>query len=154
MSDEALASHMEFLVAVDGSEQSKRALRYACEMARAAGASVVLAHAVDPSVFRAEGVDQTDRKSALVMEGPDEAEARGRDVLEDAVELARESGFDPEAELLHGDPAVVVAEHAEERDVTGVYVGHRGLSEEYEAMMGSVAKRLVERSAVPVTVVS
>lgn len=145
---------MEFLVAVDGSEQSKRAIRYACEMARAAGASVVLAHAVDPSVYQAEGADEADRDGALVMEGPNEAEERGQDVLDDAVELARESGFDPAAELLYGDPAVVVAEYAEERDVTGVYVGHRGLSEEYEAMMGSVAKRLVERSAVPVTVVS
>ena len=145
---------MEFLVAVDGSEQSQRALRYACEMARAAGASVVLAHAVDPSVFQTDGADETDRENALVMEGPDDAEERGQEVLDAAVELAREAGFDPDAELLHGDPAVVVAEYAEERDVTGVYVGHRGLSEEYEAMMGSVAKRLVERSAVPVTVVS
>ncbi|MEF8841416.1 MAG: universal stress protein [Haloarculaceae archaeon] len=145
---------MEFLVAVDGSEQSKRALRYACEMARAAGASVVLAHAVDPSVYQTEEVDETDRDGALVMEGPDEAEERGREVLEEALELARESGFDPETELLYGDPAVVVGDYAQERDVTGVYVGHRGLSEEYEAMMGSVAKRLVERSVVPVTVVS
>jgi nucleotide-binding universal stress UspA family protein len=145
---------MEFLVAVDGSEQSKRALRYACEMARAAGASVVLAHAVDPSVYQTEGVDETDRERALVMEGPDEAEERGQDVLDEAVELARESGFEPETAILHGDPAAVVGEYAEERDVTGVYVGHRGLSEEYEAVMGSVAKRLVERSSVPVTVVS
>lgn len=154
MSDEALLTRMEFLVAVDGSEQSKRALRYACEMARAAGASVVLAHAADPAVFQAEGVDETDRDDALVMEGPDDAEERGRAVLEEALELAREAGFDPETELLYGDPVVVISEYAEERDVTGVYVGHRGLSEEYEAVMGSVAKRLVERSAVPVTVVS
>jgi len=154
MSDRALPSGMEFLVAVDGSEQSQRALRYACEMARASGASVVLAHAVDPSVYQAEGVDEADRERALVMEGPDDAEERGREVLDDAVELARESGFDPETALLHGDPAVVVAEYAQERDVTGVYVGHRGLSEEYEALMGSVAKQLVERSVVPVTVVS
>lgn len=147
---------MEFLVAVDGSEQSKRALRYACEMARAAGASVVLAHAADPGVQRTEGFDEgaADRDDALVMEGTDAAEERGRTVLGEALDLAREAGFDPETELLHGDPAVVVAEYATERDVTGVYVGHRGLSEEYEAIMGSVAKRLIEHSAVPVTVVS
>jgi nucleotide-binding universal stress UspA family protein len=145
---------MEFLVAIDGSEQSQRALRYACELARAADASVVLVHAVDPAVYQAEGVDEADRDGALVMEGPDEAEERGREVLDEALDLARESGFDPETELLHGDPATVVGEYAEERDVTGVYVGHRGLSEEYEAMLGSVAKRLVERSSLPVTVVS
>lgn len=145
---------MEFLVAVDGSEQSGRALRYACEMARAAGADVVIVHAVDPAVYQTEGVDEADRDRALVMEGPEEAEDRGQDVLEEAFELARESGFDPEMELLYGDPAVVLADYARERDVTGVYVGHRGLSEEYEAMMGSVAKQLVERSVVPVTVVS
>ena len=145
---------MEFLIAVDGSEQSKRALRYACEMARAAGASVVLAHAVDPSVYQTEGADEADRDGALVMEGPDEAEERGQEVLDEALELARESGFDPETELLYGDAGVAIGEYAEERDVTGVYVGHRGLSEEYEAVMGSVAKRLVERSSVPVTVVS
>ena len=145
---------MEFLVAVDGSEQSKRALRYACEMARAADASVVLAHAVDPAVHQTDGATEADRDDALVMEGPDEAEERGQEVLDGALELAREAGFDPEAELLYGDPAVVLGEYAEGRDVTGVYVGHRGLSEEYEAMLGSVAKRLIERSSLPVTVVS
>jgi nucleotide-binding universal stress UspA family protein len=145
---------MEFLVAVDGSEQSKRALRYACEMARAAGASVVLAHAVDPAVHQTGGATEADRDDALVMEGPDEAEERGQEVLDGALELAREAGLDPAAELLYGDPAVVLGEYAEERGVTGVYVGHRGLSEEYEAMLGSVAKRLVERSSLPVTVVS
>lgn len=141
MPDEAPPPLMEFLVAVDGSERSKRALGYACEMARAAGAGVPLVHAVD-------------RDGALVMEGPDEAEARGQGVLDDALELARESGFDADSELLQGDPAVVVGKYAEERDATGIYVGHRGLSEKYEAMMGSVAKRLVERSSRPATVVS
>ena len=154
MSAGVLLTSMEFLVAVDGSEQSRRALRYACEMARAASASVVLVHAVDPAVYQTEGVEEAGRESALVMEGPDEAEKRGQEVIEEALELARESGFDPETELLHGDPATVVGEYAEERDVTGIYVGHRGLSEEYEAMLGSVAKRLIERSSLPVTVVS
>jgi nucleotide-binding universal stress UspA family protein len=148
------STSMEFLVAVDGSEQGARALRYACEMARAAGADVVVAHAVDPEVYQTEGVDEADREGALVVEGPDEAETRGQEVLDEALEHAHEAGFDPETELLHGDPATVVAEYARERDVTGVYVGHRGLSAEREAMMGSVAKRLVELSAVPVTVVS
>lgn len=144
---------MEFLVAVDGSEQSERALRHACEIARAAGADVVVAHAVDPRVYQTEGADETDRDGALVVEGPDEAEERGQEVLDEARSLAREFEFDPETELLYGDPAVVLADYARERDATGLYVGHRGLSAAHEAMMGSVAKRLLERSAVPVTVV-
>ena len=55
-----------------------------------AGAEVVLAHAVDPSVYQTEGADEADRDGALVMEGPDEAEARGREVLDEALNLARE----------------------------------------------------------------
>jgi nucleotide-binding universal stress UspA family protein len=37
--------------------------------------------------------------------------------------------------------------------VSGVYVGHRGLSEKHEQVVGSVAKSVVDKAGVPVTIV-
>ncbi len=38
-------------------------------------------------------------------------------------------------------------------DADAVFVGHRGLSEERERVVGSVAKAVVDKAAVPVAVI-
>jgi nucleotide-binding universal stress UspA family protein len=58
-----------------------------------------------------------------------------------------------ETELLAGRPARAIAQHASERGIDAIFVGHRGLSEERERVVGSVAKSVVDRADVPVTVV-
>jgi len=142
---------MRLLVAVDGSEQSTDALAHAERLAAAAGGSLTVVHAVDPGVHEVEDVDPT-AEDRFVIEDEGEAEDRARRILDEAA--AGVERVPVTTELLHGDPREAVPALAEAEGYDGIVVGHRGLSERRERVLGSVAKSLVERSRVPVTVVS
>jgi len=145
---------MRFVVAVDGTPGSERVLEHAASLAGAADADLVLVHAVNPSVYEVmDGPvrDGSNAEERLLLESTEDAEERGEQLLERAAE--RVEGVDAETELLYGSPASAIAEYAEEIGADGVFVGHRDLSEEQERVLGSVAKRLVDNSPAPVTVV-
>ncbi len=148
---------MRFLVAVDGSEESENALAYAADIADAMDSSITVVHAVDPTVHDEGGSEPTvslwDADQRLVLESIEDAEQRGLDLLEDVSAFADELGRDVEIELLYGDPVVEIADFAADEGFDTIYVGHRGRSERAGLMLGSVAKSLVERATVPVTVV-
>jgi nucleotide-binding universal stress UspA family protein len=136
---------MKFIVAVDGSEQSDEALRYAASLAEPVGAEVEVVHAITPEIYSEEG--------KVLIEDMSDAEARADSVLADAEKVADEEGFEVETESLYGDAAEEVVDYAEETDADGVFVGHRGVSAEYEDVVGSVAQELIRKASVPVTVV-
>jgi len=145
---------MRFVVAVDGTPGSERVLQHAASLAEAAAAELVLVHAVNPSVYEVmDGPvrDGSNAEERLLLESTEDAEERGEQLLERAAE--RVEGVHTETELLYGSPASAIAEYAEEVGADGVFVGHRDLSEEQERVLGSVAKRLVDNSPAPVTVV-
>ncbi|WP_123536932.1 universal stress protein [Halosimplex salinum] len=148
---------MRFVVAVDGSAESDRALDHAVEMATAAGSTLTAVHSVDPDVYDLGGseppANSSEFEERLVVESVSDAETRGERLLGDAVDRAAEAGLDADAELLYGDPVETIPDFATREGYDGVFVGHRGLSEEHERVLGSVAKGVVERSSVPVTVV-
>jgi nucleotide-binding universal stress UspA family protein len=147
---------MKFLVAVDGSDPGERALEHAIRLADAAGASLVVVHAVVPEVAVSGDDPMTSLSEAedrIVAENPERAEERGERLLEAAAERVREAGVETSTELLYGDPVEVIPDYAAEVDADGVFVGHRGLSDRTESLVGSVAKGIVEGSSVPVTVV-
>ncbi|MFB6256949.1 MAG: universal stress protein [Haloplanus sp.] len=151
---------MRLLVAVDGSDPSEAALKHALSLAEATGGSVTAVHAVDPSVYASAGGDPgggpDERADRFVVESEADAEERGRRVLEEALAVATDAEVDVpvETRLLHGDPREVVPDAAAADGFDGLVVGHRGLPEPKERVLGSVAKSFVERSSVPVTVVS
>ncbi|ESS07681.1 MAG: universal stress protein UspA related nucleotide-binding protein [uncultured archaeon A07HB70] len=142
---------MRLLVAVDGSEQSDNALAHAERLAEATDGSLTPVHAVDPGVHEVADVDPI-AGDRLVVEDEGEAEDRARRILEEAA--ASVESVPVTVELLHGDPREVVPDFAASEGYDGIVVGHRGLSERGERVLGSVAKSLVEHSPVPVTVVS
>ena len=115
------------------------------------------AHAVDPSVYATAGADPgggpVERADRFVVESVDYAEERGRRLLSAAAARAAGTGVPVETELLSGDPREVIPALAGREGFDGLVVGHRGLPERRERVLGSVAKSFVERSTVPVTVV-
>jgi len=145
---------MKFVVATDGSESSERAVEHAVEIADGVGASLTAVYAVEPDVYEAgQATGETSAEDRLVIEDIGDAEQRGQEALDEAEVFAREQGFDIDTQLVYGEPIEAIPGYAEEHDVDGIFVGHRGLSEEHEAVVGSVAKGLVDRASVPVTVV-
>lgn len=147
---------MELLVAVDGSEESNNAIAYATTIANATGGSVTLVHAVEPDVYDAGGgepISESDRRDRLIVDSLDDAEAHGRTVLEAAIEFAADRGQEASGELLYGQPSKVLPEYATAGEFDTLYVGHRGRSERTIEFLGSVARNVVERATVPVTVI-
>lgn len=148
---------MKFLVAVDGSEEADSAIAYATEFSGALGGSITLVHAVDPAVHELTESDPasglTDADSRFVIENVEDAEDRGLAILEEASDLARTLDHEVDTELLYGDPVAEITDYAEEKGFDAIVVGHRGRSEHTDLMLGSVAKKIVERATVPVTVV-
>lgn len=148
---------MDILVAVDGSPEAEDALARATDIADATDGTITAVHAVDPAVPAAGGSDPfgdtSDADRQLIVESVATAEERGLDFLENAAAIAAELGHDIDTELVYGAPVDALTDYAAEGDFDTIYVGHRGLSERRETMVGSVAKQLVERADRPVTVV-
>ncbi|SIR76107.1 universal stress protein [Natronorubrum thiooxidans] len=148
---------MKCLVAVDGSEASKNALAYAIDIADAMDGSITVVHSVDPTAHDEGGSEPTlslwDEDQRLILESIEDAEQRGLDLLDDASAFADDLSHDVAVELCYGNPVAEITDYAEDEGFDAIFVGHRGRSERAGLMLGSVAKSLVERATVPVTVV-
>ncbi|MEF8813069.1 MAG: universal stress protein [Halovenus sp.] len=141
---------MRYLVAADGSEESEKAVQYASKQALTFDATLEIAHVLEP---RAELMD-----GEIALPGGEKATEHGEEILERARQLAAEfaeehaDGLRVETQLLTGRPADAITERAEETGADAIYVGHRGLSERAEPVVGSVAKTVVDKATVPVVV--
>lgn len=142
---------MKFLVATDGSGISDTAVEYAASEATAWDAPLEVVHVLTPETELVDG--------NLVLPGEDEAMEYGEQTLRQAKDRAVETVMEDNAEieittkLLAGRPAEAIVERADETDSSGIYVGHRGLSDERERVVGSVAKTVVDKATVPVTII-
>ncbi|MFH5799130.1 universal stress protein [Haladaptatus sp. CMAA 1911] len=146
-----------YLVALDGSPSSTDALNYAIDLAEDTNAPITAIHVVVPTeVFAGNDVPPTSFAEAdreLLLTSVEDAETRGQDLLDDAAASAERRGTEIETGMLYGEPVERITEFAEENGFDAIFVGHRGASERYETLFGSVAKQVTGRATVPVTVV-
>ena len=133
------------LVAVDGSEPSKRAAARAAEMAPRLGLGVTLAHVMPDRSYFAEW-----------QIGGDENELhRLREQEAKALLQRMAAGLPVPAEqlALQGTPAEAIAAAAKADDVELVAVGSRGRTLIGGVLIGSVAHRLVHICGKPILIV-
>jgi nucleotide-binding universal stress UspA family protein len=136
------------LVGVDGSEESREAVRLAADLARATESLLLIVTSVPP-VIPVEGAPE------LVAQDQ-EWERKER---EQAKELVKEvaasigAGVKVETLVVFGAPAVMLADLARSGEVDLVVVGHRGRNAVARALLGSVADRLIQISPKSVLVV-
>ncbi len=147
---------LDLLAAYDGSDPAKRALTYACELSDLDGGSVTAAYVVQPDVYHAACDDGlanvSERYRRQVLDTIDEAEAAGQQTLDEAVTVAADQGHTIDTTLLYGDPVNEIINYAETNGFHTIVVGHRGAHERPNYPVGSVAKTIIERSNIPVTV--
>ncbi len=132
------------LVGCDFSSSSRSAVRWAGSWARATGGTVTLAHAVEPVVypeFYAVDIFPEDLMDRIAT--------RSREAME---ELAHEElrGVPYTVDVLHGSPVGALIDAARDGNHDLLIVGHRGLSQLEELLIGSVASGLVRKSPIPV----
>lgn len=136
--------------AVDGSETSMRAAEAAIALAAASRAELVFVHVLDDDLIR---------DFASVMEN-DGGEARQRlqrsadQMLGHVAELAAKADVSAQCRLEAGDPPHAIDAVAREIGADVIVmgkVGHRGVR---KWLVGSVTRRLIESTHVPVLVIA
>jgi nucleotide-binding universal stress UspA family protein len=134
-----------YLVGLDGSSSSRKALRHALDLYRSGDTLHLASVASGPDIEMAE----PDEREALV----ERARARCHTWIEEARAICQDRDCSPEAHVLKGQPAEELLGLAHRIQCTHIVLGHRrkGLFE--QLLMGSVAKRVVDFARCTVTVV-
>lgn len=134
------------LCAVDFSEPSDAAVRYAAELAQKTGARLHLLHAFQiPMLALPDGAvmpspEWTASASSRLQKGLDE--------IADGLE-----GLEAQTHLVEGLPHTEVERFATENGVDLVVLGTHGRTGLAHLLLGSVAERIVRLSSVPVITV-
>jgi nucleotide-binding universal stress UspA family protein len=135
----------------DGSDAAERAIRIAPILVGRGRAARVL-YAYKPTE-RSLGVAQGITGGRI--DAPVHGEADAHDIVDRGVAIARDAGFEAEPLLVPADrrTAALVAETAEELDAPAIVMGTRGLSGLKGAVLGSVAREVVNAYHRPVVLV-
>ena len=136
------------LVGVDGSEASLRAAEKAADLASHHRAKIVLLSVVPPpTVFLGELM------TPEVIDPKPLVDA-ARSALEKLAERLRgEKGVEVEVHVVIGDPAESIVDIARDFDADLIVVGRRGLSKIERLFVGSVTRKVLERTDRDVLVV-
>jgi nucleotide-binding universal stress UspA family protein len=153
----SVASIRKILVAVDSSNASVKALRYAAHLAEleASNAELIVVHVLeDVKQGGAIGL-QAKYGNVRLVEGFKRARRQAAlEWLKQIEEAARKKGIRIKSEVLDGDSkAKVIIDYASENRVDLIVVGSRGLKGFKRLLLGSVANAVVGNAPCPVMVV-
>src|SRR5699024_1586097 len=126
------------LVAVDGSEEGKKALDLACSLAREDDAQLHLLHVPEALHYPTTLVWGI---GAVPMNGStEELEAAAHRLIKRAESEARDYGvLQVQTHIVKGDPARTIISQAKLLQVDTIVIGSRGLGNLTGLMMGSVS---------------
>jgi len=137
----------KLLVAVDGSECSARAVKWAIDAARASGAEI---HAVTVQAPITSG-DIRRFVSAETIENFQREE--GEKALAVARGLLEASGLAWQSHIVVGHVAEAIGQFAQDNGCAQIVMGTRGLGGVSGLILGSVASQVIHLATVPVTLI-
>ena len=136
----------KFLVPVDGSENSRRALEYATSMA-VAGDALTLVHVIDipPTVYV--------ESQKLLNEIMSKFKEESAKILNQSKALVQKSGVAVDAVTLEGDTAQGIVDYAQKGGFDMIVMGSRGLGKLKDMVLGGVSHKVLQRAKCPVLIV-
>ena len=134
------------LVAVDGSEHSLHAARYAARRAHGATCKIDLLHVERPVMAWEVGPVSSNETVSVARE------VDSKDVL-DAGAGQFEQSTEVERHTVMGEPAAAILGEATRLAADEIIIGSRGLRPLGAALLGSVAYKVLHDAKVPVVVV-
>ncbi|MEM2096095.1 MAG: universal stress protein [Candidatus Caldarchaeum sp.] len=142
----------KILAAVDGSDNSRRAVDVAVELCRKLGSELVVVHVVQqpPYLFAAAGISP-----AALQQYFQDAKEEGWRYVNEALRKASEAGVQARGEVVERAPSVVEAltNYALSEKADLIVTGTRGLGSFKKLLLGSVASGVVSHAHCPVLVV-
>lgn len=144
------------LVPVNGSKGANKAAALAARMAEKLDVPVRLLCAFPEDAFEAFGFPGTSREGFKYF-SPGEFEQLREQTTENAFKSAHEAMGETrvtvEQEIVPGEPAPAILEHARNADSPMIVIGSRGLNRFSEAVIGSVSQRVLHHADCPVLIV-
>jgi nucleotide-binding universal stress UspA family protein len=139
------------LVPVDGSEFSRYAAEHAIRIAQAYASELVFLHVVDEQIV-----------GQLAHGDPEDGEARARDrlveqgriYLRDVARLAEEQALAHREAVAEGDPCTVICDTAVRYGVNLIVMGKIGRRGARRILVGSITRRVIECTELPVLIVT
>lgn len=140
---------MKLLVAIDGSKNAIRALKYAIKLIGklSEASEIVLVNAHDDMALR--GASQFVGKEAV----SDYLRDISSTELAEAVAVAEKAGVKFETRTVKGQVAQAIVKTAADRGCDAIVLGSKGRSALRDLLIGSVAQRVVAMASVPVTLI-
>ena len=135
----------KILVAVDGSESSKKAFDQSVFLAQKCNSKLYVIHVVLDWEYGGD--------SAATFELIDDLRAKGMELLEQCKTLALKSNVQVETLLEQGDYAHEIIEVAKRNDSNVIIMGSRGMSPIKELLLGSVSLKVMHHASCPVMIV-
>ncbi|MBB6451807.1 nucleotide-binding universal stress UspA family protein [Salirhabdus euzebyi] len=138
----------KLLVAIDGSEHSKKAFQLALSMTKGQNVELVLLNVQptyhSPNVKRFVNLQQ-------IREYQEELSQEAFDIILSDANLADDVHLSKKVRL--GDPGTEICKEAKEINATLIIMGNRGLGPIKRAVLGSVSYSVLHNATCPVTIV-
>lgn len=139
-----------FIVAVDDDDCSRRAIAFAAERAKLAGATIKLLHVLEWSPYSFLTQEELAERHGRRKQEMARAEEK---ILQTMASGLKAQGLTVEIEARYGHVAETICDVASEDDALQIFVGRTGTSQLTNRIFGSTVGALVQASPVPVTVV-
>ncbi|MGI9335074.1 MAG: universal stress protein [Gammaproteobacteria bacterium] len=139
-----------FLVGVDNSDCSHRALAFAQKRAKVMGAKLVVTYVIEWSPYTFNTPEENEQRHKRREE---EIDVATKTMLTPTLEKLEAAGVDAEGLVRHGNVADVLNVVASDVGADQIVVGRVGQSGLKSLIFGSVTSKLVQTSKIPVTVV-
>ncbi len=137
----------KILVAVDGSENSERALIRAKNYGEQVNGDITILTVVDPVALGRY------RYSELSTQDIDALKSAGATVLAESVKILDDFEGDVETILKTGSPADEILKEAEQGDYDLVVMGSRGFGVFSKSILGSVSQKILNHTETNVLII-
>ena len=139
-----------YVIGIDGSEHSDRAIDEAAKLAKATGASLHLVNIIDWSPYAPLSIQELAERPIIKAE---EERYSKEEVLAPAIAKMKALGFEAMSFSTWGSPAKELHNQATELNADLIFMGRRGHSVIGELVLGSVANAVAHHSTLPVVLV-
>jgi nucleotide-binding universal stress UspA family protein len=143
------------LVAVDGSENSDRALDFALDFAEKYSAAVTILNVSESPSMGAVPLEPTTVSGDSMAIFAKDLQKFHKEILDKAVQHAKivKPNIVISWKLREGDPALQIVAEVKEAGFDVVVVGHRGLGRVREIFLGAVSEKVVHLAPCSVVIV-
>ena len=139
--------YKKIFIATDGSEQNKKAVQHALELAKTCGAKLYAGYVVDTAAFASIPMDAGWEMMYELLE------QEANESTKSVGDAAEKESILFEAVVLEGHPGPEIVQFAEEQEIDLIVMGTLGKRGLDHFLLGSVAENVIRNSKVPVLVV-